>query len=89
MSTEQPQRIVVTPTKSVGIALLLSGVFGPLGIFYSTIWGAVLMLLVSTPVAFFTLGIGLVITWPIGMLWAGLAANAYNKKLLAGQPPRS
>ena len=37
MSTEQPQRIVVTPTKSVGIALLLSGVFGPLGIFYSTI----------------------------------------------------
>lgn len=63
MSTEQPQRIVVAPTKSVGIALLLAGVRGPLRMYYSTIGGAMLMLLVSTPVAFFTLGIGLVIPW--------------------------
>lgn len=75
--------IVVIPTKSVGLALVLSGLFGPLGMLYSTILGAVIMFLLNIVAIFITLGIGLILTWPIGIVWAGLAARSHNKKLLA------
>ena len=74
---------VVISTKSPGIAILLTILFGPIGMFYSTIPGAILMCLVSLVVGVLTLGLGLLLTWPICVLWAALAANAYNKKVLA------
>jgi len=74
---------VVVSTKSPGIAILLTILFGPIGMFYSTIGGAIVMLLVSLVVGVLTLGFGLLITWPICILWAALAASSYNKKVLA------
>ena len=39
-----PRPLVVTSTKSVGIQILLVFVFGPLGLFYSTVKGALLVI---------------------------------------------
>jgi len=75
--------IVVTPTKSVGIAIILTVLFGSLGMFYSTVWGGVIMTVLSIVVGVATLGIGLLVTWPISIIWGAWAASSYNKKLLA------
>jgi hypothetical protein len=37
VSEQTRQVVVVTPTKSAGVAILLTVLFGPLGMFYSTI----------------------------------------------------
>jgi hypothetical protein len=85
MVNEQPQRIVITKTKSVGLAVALGFLFGPLGLLYSTVPGAIIMFFVNVVVAFVTLGLGLFLTWPICGLWAYLAAKKYNEQLVAGQ----
>ena len=58
MATEnQNVNVVVTRSpKSVGIAIALALFFGPLGMFYSTILGAIIMLIVNVIVGIFTLG---------------------------------
>jgi hypothetical protein len=76
----QPQ-IIVTQ-KSMGVTILLTIFFGPLGMFYSTIVGGIVMLILSGIVAVFTLGLGLFITWPICIIWAAIATNSHNKNLL-------
>jgi hypothetical protein len=45
-----PRPVVVTPTKSVGIQILLVVFLGPLGLFYSTIKGALIMIF-GVPIA--------------------------------------
>lgn len=85
MSDEEAKPVVVTPTKSVGIAILLTVLFGPIGMLYCTIWGAIIMFVVSLVIGIVTLGIGLIITWPICIIWAALATSSHNKKLLAGK----
>ena len=75
--------VVVTPTKSVGIAVILAFLFGPLGMLYSTVIGAIVMFLLNLGAVFLTAGFGLVVTWPIGVVWAAVAASSYNKTLLA------
>lgn len=84
-SGQQPQRIVVVPAKSVGLAIFLGVIFGPLGLLYSTVTGAIVMFIVNIVIGLVTLGFGLILTWPICGVWAYMAAKAYNNKLLAGQ----
>ena len=87
MSTEaQPpkQIVVVSSTKSMGISIILTVLFGPLGMLYSTVPGAIIMAIISVVVGVFTVGIGLLITWPICIIWGAVATSTYNKKLLAG-----
>lgn len=84
MSNEQPQIVVVKSTKSVGIAILLA-FMGPIGMFYSTIIGGIVMLIVALFVGFSTFGLGLIFIWPICIIWSAMAAISYNKKLLACQ----
>ena len=85
MSNGQPQRIVVTSTKNMGVSIILTVLFGPLGMLYSTILGGIIMGGISLIVAIFTLGFGLIVTWPICIIWAAVATSSYNKKLLTGQ----
>jgi hypothetical protein len=66
----------------VGIAILLSFLFGPLGMLYSTIIGGFVMLVVNIAVFFLTAGFGLCVTWPLYVLWAAVSAHMYNQKLL-------
>ena len=81
---QQAPVVIVKPVKSAGVAIILTVLFGPLGMFYSTILGAIIMLIITPPIAFFTLGFGLIVLWPICILWAALAASAYNKKIARG-----
>ena len=76
--------VVVTSPKSVGIAILLTVLFGPLGMLYSTIPGAIVMAILSVIIAVVTVGLGLLLTWPICIIWSALAVSSYNKQLLAG-----
>ena len=69
----QPSVVVVQPAKSRGVAFLLTFFFGPLGMFYSTVGGAIIMLIVSFFFAIFTFGLSLFITWPLSIIW-GVAA---------------
>ncbi len=87
---------MLAPEKSVGIAFLLTFLFGPLGMLYSTVVGALVMLgieAIVTVVGWFlvaaTFGLGLVILVPPGyfliwvacILWGGcLAASGHNER---------
>jgi len=67
-------------TPNTGLAIFLALIFGPLGLFYSSIIGGIVMLIISIPVVLVSLGLGLVITLPICAIWAGMAASIKNKK---------
>lgn len=84
-SSQQPQRIVVVVTKSIGLAIFLGVFLGPIGLLYSTVTGAIVMFVVNLLVALVTFGFGLILTWPICGLWAYKAAKSHNDQLLAGQ----
>lgn len=81
---EQPQ-VIVTSTKSVGVAVLLAVLFGPLGMLYATVPGALIMVAVAIVVGALTFGLGLFLVWPACMIWGGVAAKAHNEKLLSGR----
>jgi hypothetical protein len=81
---DRRQVVVVAPTKSVGISIILTFLFGPLGMLYSTVAGGLFMMLVSLAVGICTFGVGLLVTWPICILWGALAASSYNAKLTRG-----
>ncbi|KAB7731454.1 hypothetical protein F5984_11745 [Rudanella paleaurantiibacter] len=71
----QPQSIIVTQPKSKGLAFLLCFLFGPLGMLYTTITGAIVMFIVSLLAALITFGLGFFFTWPICIIWGVLAAG--------------
>jgi len=86
----QPRVIVTKSTKGVGTAVFLVVIFGPLGMFYSTIGGAILMT-IAAPIIFIMLlmsgNIGslifaAIIYYPVCMIWAGSAASSYNQKII-------
>jgi hypothetical protein len=69
------------PGKSALVALLLAFFFGPLGMFYTTVFGAIVMLAVTfivLTIGVFTAGLGFLlffITQPICCIWAVVAAG--------------
>ena len=80
---EKATPVVVMPTKSMGISILLTLFFGPLGLFYSSIIGGVVMLILSIIVGILTAGLGLIITQIGCVIWGAVSTNSYNKKLVA------
>lgn len=76
------QRVIAISTKNLGLSLLLTFLFGSLGMLYSTIVGAIIMLFIEGIVGFMTMGFGLIITHPICMIWGAIAVRNYNNKLL-------
>ncbi len=74
----QPQVIIVKSQKSIGLAIILTLFLGPLGMLYSTVAGAIVMFFVNLLMLFFTAGLGLFLTWPIGIVWAAIAARNTN-----------
>jgi len=87
-NSNQPPRptvVIAKSPKSMGIGIALSFFFGPLGMFYSTITGAIVMIFVNLIVGFLTFGIGLLVTWPIDIIWTIVAINSYNNKLMQGR----
>jgi hypothetical protein len=89
MSEVSPSQsvIVVASTKSMGLAIILALLFGPLGLLYSSVLAAIVMFVISIVVAIFTAGLGLLLTNPICAIWAAVAVNTHNKKLLGVSQP--
>lgn len=81
-SEKNVQIIVMRSTKSVGIGLLLTFIFGPIGMLYGTIWGGFIMMVVNLVIGIPTFGLGLLFTWPIQLIWVALSIRSYNKKLM-------
>ena len=82
-NSNQPQKIVVVSAgeKSLVAAILLTLFFGPLGLFYASITGGVVMLVGGIVFTIITLGFGLLIVYPICIVWAIVATNSYNANL--------
>jgi hypothetical protein len=78
-----PRVVVVGQQKSVAVAILAALVLGPLGMLYSTVGGAIVMFFVNVLMFGATAGMGLVVTVPIGAVWAAAAASAHNDRLTA------
>jgi hypothetical protein len=76
-----PAYIVVRQPKSVGAAIILAIFFGPLGMLYSTVSGALAMMFISFVLFFLTAGFSVFITWPICIIWSALAAESYNRAM--------
>jgi hypothetical protein len=64
-----PPPSTVAPGKSVGVALVLTLFFGPFGMLYSTVSGALIMLAVLFVVGFLVFGLFWFLLWPLA--WAG------------------
>ena len=76
-----PPPVFLGQEKSVAASILLSFFFGPLGMLYSTVTGALIMFVVGGFFTVITLGLGGLLVWPGGVLWAALAANAHNQRV--------
>ncbi|HEY0786195.1 MAG TPA: hypothetical protein VGD62_10020 [Acidobacteriaceae bacterium] len=72
------QMPVFVPQKSMLLSLVLTFFFGPLGMFYSTILGGLVMLVAYVVIGILTLGWGLAVLHPVAMAWGAWAVHEYN-----------
>jgi len=79
MSENKQQIEITVPQKSIALAIVLTLLFGPLGLLYSTVLGAVIMTIIT--LLLFFVG-GFLITWPICVIWAYIAVKKHNKKTI-------
>jgi hypothetical protein len=77
--------------KSVGASLVLTFLFGPFGLLYTSVAGGIVMIFVWFVVALVTLGVGLLLLWPLTMVWGAVSASnqhaAYQEWLVTRRPP--
>lgn len=78
--SQDVQRVVVVEQKSVGLAFLLTLVFGPLGMLYTTVAGAIIMFIVASVLIPITAGLAAIVIWPICIIWACLAASKKSRR---------
>lgn len=80
--------IVTKSTKSIGIGMILLLIFGPFGMFYATIFGTLIMLLMLIPLTIICLAIPIFIFilvpfyYLICAIWLMFSINSYNKRIL-------
>jgi hypothetical protein len=65
--------------KSVVLSLVLTFFFGPFGMLYSTVPGALVMMVLFVAIGIPTLGWGLAVLHPIAMIWGAIAADRANR----------
>jgi hypothetical protein len=78
----QPVMIAVPDRRDPVLAALLGFLFGPLGLLYASPLWALVMFGVNLLIAIFTLGIGLLLTWPVCAIVGYVAANNHNNRFL-------
>jgi hypothetical protein len=64
--------------KSTILALVLCLFFGPFGMLYSTVMGAIVMMILYLAIGIPTLGWGLAVLHPIAVIWGVWAAHESN-----------
>ena len=93
MSQTAANSVRERPGKSLGVAVALAFFLGPIGLFYASITGAMVMLTVSVVVLvpiLLGLHINAVIyfpVWVVCVLWAAFAAHERTPQSPAAQPP--
>ncbi|SEB77110.1 hypothetical protein SAMN05443244_1795 [Terriglobus roseus] len=65
--------------KSVLLSLVLTFFFGPFGMLYSTVPGALIMLVLYVALGIPTLGWAIAVLHPIAMIWGAIAADRANR----------
>lgn len=78
----QSNVVVLANRKSVGVSLLLTFLFGPLGMLYSTVPGGLIMLVVTMAAAVLTGGLSVFLTAPVCMIWGALAVSSANAAVI-------
>jgi hypothetical protein len=87
MSTEpRTQPIVVAAPKSVGLAVILTVLFGPLGMLYSTVIGGVIMLVASLILAVVTFGFGAATAVALLSSFLGTLLSELSQKMGTAKP---
>jgi len=81
-------RVVLNaPIKSVGVSVVLSIVFGGLGLFYSSVKGGIIMTIaqfINFWLCFIVIGLFLIpVIHLICVAWGVIAVNKYNEELVA------
>ena len=79
----QPQVVLIKEQKSVGTALLLTILFGPLGLLYVSVAGGLVLSLLS--VLLFWTVIVPVICWIAAVIWAAVGIKN-QQPIVIGQP---
>ncbi|WP_241503896.1 hypothetical protein [Ferruginivarius sediminum] len=74
-------QVLLSNKKSQGIAFLLTLLFGPLGMIYATVVGAIVMFIVNVAVVILTFGLGFLLTWPIMLAWTYFAIRGKNEAI--------
>lgn len=85
MDFSQSKFYAQLPFKSVGVALILSVVLGPVGLLYASFWGGITMILVALVVLCNKFTVPVILTWVICCIWAVGATNQYNRKLITAK----
>ncbi len=65
--------------KSVVLSLVLTFFLGPVGMLYSTVPGALIMLVLYVALGILTLGWAIAVLHPIAMVWGAVAADRANR----------
>ena len=65
--------------KSVLLSLVLTFFLGPFGMFYSTVTGGLIMLVLYVVLGIVTLGWALAVLHPMAMIWGAIAADRANR----------
>lgn len=65
--------------KSVVLSLVLTFFLGPFGMLYTTVPGAIIMLILYVGLGIITLGWAIAALHPIAMIWGALAADRANR----------
>jgi hypothetical protein len=69
--------VIVTKTeKSAIAAFFLTFLFGPLGLLYATIGGGIFMIIIAVILVPMTVGLAVLVVWPVSMIWGVVAALA-------------
>ncbi|MCE5388774.1 MAG: hypothetical protein K0041_09380, partial [Acidithiobacillus sp.] len=73
------------PAKNMAVGLLLTFLFGPLGLFYVSVVGGIILTLLAiiiTIIGVLTFGFGfffLPVIWVVSIVWAAVAIDRANK----------
>ena len=82
--------LILTQSKSIGVGLLITWLFGGFGVFYVSVLGGVVMgilELILWVLSFFTMGLALILLAPVhilSMIWVYMGVKNHNKRLIAG-----
>lgn len=75
-NTPTTNTVVVTASKSMVLAFLLAFLFGPLGLLYASVVGALVLLAIGIVALPLTGGLAVVFLWIASIIWAICAAAA-------------